>query len=485
MTKIRSVKFNFLMNLILTGSNFLFPLITFPYVSRILGPEGTGKVAFATSFVTYFVMFASFGVATYGIRAVAQVRDNKEQLTKTTQEILGINLCIMFFSYLVFFILLLTSDKLWQEKELMTITSFLIIFTILGVEWFYKGVEQYQYITIRTIILRFIALIITFIFINTEDDYVILGAVTVFATIGSGIINLFNIRNYISFEIYKDYNFSRHFKPMSLLFLTSFAIAIYTNTDATMLGFMRNDIDVGFYNAAVRIKAILLGVVTSLGVVLLPRLSYYIQHNMIKEFNIALNKSVNFIMLIALPVAIFFMLFAKETILVLAGDNYSASILPLQIVMVTIVLVGITNILGIQVLLPLKKDGALLISVLVAAIADILLNLFFIPKLGATGAAISTTIAELAVLIIQCYFVKSYLKILFGNIQYIKIILAIILGSILSKILESYLDFPLLIEFTIAGFIYFSVYFLALLLVKEKFLTENIFSLIKKKFSNL
>lgn len=473
------------MNLILTGTNFLFPLITFPYVSRVLGPEGTGKVAFATSFVTYFVMFASFGVATYGVRAIAQVRDNKDQLTKTTQEILFINLVMMLIAYSILIIFLFLSDRLWQEKELISITSFLVFFTILGVEWFYKGIEQYQYITIRTIIFRFIALIATFIFVHAETDYVVFGVITVFATIGSSIINLLKLRSYISFRFYQDYNFSKHLKAMFLLFLTSFAIAIYTNTDATMLGFMRSDTDVGFYNAAVRIKAILLGVVTSLGVVLLPRLSYYIEHNMTQEFNSALNKSVNFIMLASLPVAVFFVLFAKETILVLAGENYMESILPLQIVMATVVLVGITNILGIQVLLPLKRDSALLISVLIAAITDIVLNLFFIPKFGATGAAISTTIAEFSVLLAQCYFVRSYLKILFSDIQYIKIILAIILGSVFSKILEAYLDLSILIELTIAGFIYFSVYFLVLILVKEKFLNENIFSLIKKKFSNL
>ena len=241
-----------------------------------------------------------------------------------------------------------------------------------------------------------------------------------------------------------------------------------------MLGFIRNDTDVGFYNAAVRIKVILLGVVTSLGVVLLPRLSYYIEHNMLDEFNMALNKSVNFIMLIALPVAIFFILFAKETILVLAGENYMESILPLQIVMVTVVLVGITNILGIQVLLPLKRDGALLISVLIAAVVDILLNLFFIPTLGATGAAISTTVAELVVLVVQCYFVRNYLKILFSKIQYVKIILAIITSSLISKIFDEYFDFSLFVTLVISGVIFFLIYFLILFLLKEKFLSDVI-----------
>lgn len=481
MQKIKSVKFNFLMNLILTGSNFLFPLLTFPYVSRILEPEGTGKVAFAISLVTYFVMLSSFGVATYGIRAVAQVRDDKEQLSKTTQEILFINLIMMGISYLLFFGLLSFSDKLEQERTLLNISSLLILFTIIGIEWFYKGVEQYQYITVRTILFRLIALISTFVFINTKEDYIIFAVISMIATVGSSILNIINVRRYILFKYYSNYELKKHLKPMFLLFLTGFAIAIYTNTDATMLGFLRTDTDVGYYNAAVRIKAILLGVVTSLGVVLLPRLSYYIQHNMQTEFNIALNKSVNFIMLIALPVAVFFAFFAKETILILAGSSYIEAIIPLQIIMFTVVFVGITNILGVQILLPLKKDGALLISVVVAAVVDITLNIIFIPNLGATGAAISTTIAELSVLIIQCFFVKNYLKILFSNIQYFKILGAILI-SITSAILVSNLsEFSTFITLALTASVFFSIYLILLVLLKEKFLSETILVVLKQK----
>lgn len=469
------------MNLILTGSNFLFPLLTFPYISRILEPEGTGKVAFAISFVTYFVMLSSFGVATYGIRTIAQVRDNKEELSKTIQEILCINLIMMFFSYLLFFSLFSFSEKLEQDRVLLNITSFLIFFTIIGIEWFYKGIEQYQYITTITLLFRSIALIATFFFINEKEDYVIFALISMIATVGSSLLNIINVRKYILFKYYSNYELKKHLRPMFLLFLTGFAITIYTNTDATILGLLKTDAEVGYYNAAVRIKAILLSIVTSLGVVLLPRLSYYIQHNMIVEFNEALNKSVNFIMLIALPVAIFFALFARETILVLAGNAYIDAVIPLQIIMLTVVFVGITNILGIQILLPLKKDGALLISVVVAAVVDITLNIIFIPNLGATGAAISTTIAELSVLIIQCFFVKNYLKILFSNIQYFKILGAILI-SITSAILVSNLsEFSTFITLALTASIFFSVYLILLILLKEKFLSETILVVLKQK----
>lgn len=484
MLKIHSVKFNFLMNLLLTGSNFLFPLVTFPYVSRILGPEGTGKVAFAISFVTYFIMLASFGVSNYGIRAVAQVRDDNVNLSKVTQEILFINLIMMGVSYILFFISFSILDKLEQEQLLLIVTSSLIFFTIIGVEWFYKGLEQYKYITSRSIFLKLIALVLTFVFIKSSSDYIIFALISMIAIVGSGIFNVLNIRKYVSFKWHSEYEIRKHLKPMFLLFLTSFAISIYTNADATMLGFLRTDIDVGYYNAGVRVKGILLSIVTSLGVVLLPRLSYYIQNNMTTEFNIALNKSVNFIMLISLPVAVFFALFAQETILLLAGDAYEGAILPLQIIMFTILFVGITNILGIQILLPLKKDGLLLLSVVGGAVVNIGLNLYLIPVLGATGAAISTTISELVVLILQCVFVKEYLKILFGNIQYLKIGSAILTSSILCNIVLAQVSYSAFVTLVLAAVVFFGIYLLLLVFLKEKFLSENVIVLLKRKLSH-
>lgn len=481
MQKIKSVKFNFLMNLILTGSAILFPLLTFPYVSRILGPEGIGKVAFGTSFISYFVMLSCFGVGSYGVRAIAQVREDIEKLSKTTQEILFINLIMMSFSYLLFFGGIFISDTLEKEKILFSVISFQILFTILAIEWFYAGIEQFQYVTIRTLLFRLMALVSTFVFINTKDDYIVFALIGMIATVGASILNLINIRKYISFKYYSNYELKKHLKPMFLLFLTGFAIAIYTNINTTMLGFLRTDMDVGYYNTAVRIKAISLSVVTSLGVVLLPRLSYYIQHNMQAEFHTVLKKSVNFVMLVALPAVIFCVLFAKEMILVLAGHAYMEAILPLQIIIFTVLLAGLTNVLGNQILLSLKKEGKLLISVVLAAIVSVVLNIMLIPKFGATGAAISTTIAELLVLIIQCVFLKNYLKVLFGNIQYIKIITALIISACFTKWLLSEVNYSEFLVLALSALVFFILYLALLLLTKEKFLFENIFMPIKHK----
>lgn len=468
---IKSIKFNFIMNFILTVSNFLFPLITFPYVSRVLLPEGTGKVAFALSIVSYFTIFASFGVATYGIRAIAQVRDDKERLSKTMHELLFINIISMTIVYVALAIAILVVPKFAMEKELFGVTSLFILFTIVGVEWLYKGLEKYQYITIRTIIFKIASLFLVFLFVKEKSDYIIFAFISIFAIVGSGVLNLINSRKLINYTLYSEYEFKKHLKPMFVLFLTSMAIAIYTSLDEGLLGLLSSPEQVGYYNAAVRVKGILFTLITSLGVVLLPRLSYYVENHMETEFHEALAKSTNFIIVIAASVVIFFTLFAKETILILAGENYVASIIPLQIVVWALILSAITNILGIQILLPLKKDKQLLFSVLCAATVDVIANFLLVPKLAAVGTALSVIAAELSVLIVQIIILRQYIKILFSGLQLHKIIIALLIAIACALFVrEIVVNTSTLIIFLCSSSVFFLAYFIILLLLKEKFI---------------
>ena len=468
---IKSIKFNFIMNFILTVSNFLFPLITFPYVSRVLLPEGTGKVAFALSIVSYFTIFASFGVATYGIRAVAQVRDDKERLSKTMHELLFINIISMTIVYVALAIAILVVPKFAMEKELFWVTSLFILFTIIGIEWLYKGLEKYQYITIRTIIFKIASLFLVFLFVKEKSNYIIFAFISIFAIVGSGVLNLINSRKLINYTLYSEYEFKKHLKPMFVLFLTSMAIAIYTSLDEGLLGLLSSPEQVGYYNAAVRVKGILFTLITSLGVVLLPRLSYYVENHMETEFHEALAKSTNFIIVIAASVVIFFTLFAKETILILAGENYVASIIPLQIVVWALILSAITNILGIQILLPLKKDKQLLFSVLCAATVDVIANFLLVPKLAAVGTALSVIAAELSVLIVQIIILRQYIKILFSGLQLHKIIIALLIAIACALFVrEIVVNTSTLIIFLCSSSVFFLAYFIILLLLEEKFI---------------
>ncbi|MFQ7289518.1 MAG: oligosaccharide flippase family protein [Lacrimispora saccharolytica] len=292
--KVKSVKFNFIMNSILMASSMIFPIITYPYVSRILQPEGIGTVSFANSVITYFSMFAQLGVPTYGIRACAKVRDDKEKLSRTVQEIMLINLVTCLIVYFAFGISLYLVPQFRQEKLLYVIMGSLILFNTIGVEWLYKGLEQYSYITVRSIIFKFIALIAMFLLIREKEDYIIYGGITIFAAAGSNVLNFINLRKYIFLRPVGAYDFRQHIKPISIFFAMSIATTVYTNMDNVMLGFIRGTTENGYYDAAVKIKNILVSFVTSLGTVLLPRVSYYIEIGEKKEFYRIAKKSFKF-----------------------------------------------------------------------------------------------------------------------------------------------------------------------------------------------
>lgn len=475
----KSLKLNFLMNVMLTMSSFIFPLITFPYISRILLPIGTGKVSFAASIVTYFSMFAQLGIPTYGIRACARVRDSREELTRTAQELLSINLIMSVISYAVLFILVLTVPRFRAEKNLYVILSFTIILTAIGMEWLYKALEQYTYITIRSVIFKFIALIAMFLLVHDQKDYVVYGGITIFAASASNILNLLNAHKYIDLKPIGNYNFKRHMKPILIFFAMSCATTIYTNLDTVMLGFMSTDVDVGYYNAAVKIKVILVSIVTSLGTVLLPRASYYIQQGKLDEFRRITKKALNFVVLLAMPLMLYFIYYAKEGIYFLSGSAYSGSIVPMQVIMSTLLLIGITNILGIQTLVPMGREKVVLYSEIVGAIVDIIINALLIPKYASTGAALGTLIAEFAVLVVQFYALRNEVTEIFKQIHYFKIIFALMMGSMMSlwvKLL-GWGDFATLI---VSGIAFFGAYGLSLLFLKEKMITE-IFNLVINK----
>lgn len=466
-----NIRYNFLMNFILTVSNFLFPLITFPYVSRVLGPNGMGISSFAMSIISYFVILATLGSATYGIRACSQVGENKDELSKVTHEIIFINLITMIISYLFLYFCVHFFDGLHENKASIAIASFMILLNVCSVEWFYRGIEKYTYITIVSLLFKLIALVSSFIFIQKNSDYFSFILISVISLSGSGIINLFNIKKYINFKFYNDYNLKKHIKPMLTFFFMSLAISVYTYTDSVLLGLLTNLDEVGFYNVAVRIKGILISIVTSLGVVLLPKLSLYIKKGMMNEFSSLLILSLRFIVALSLPLVIFFIFFAKETILLLSGEQYFNSIPLLQISLVAVIIVGITNILGIQMLVPLGKEKKLFVSVLCGALINVVANFTLIPFLSSVGAAISMVLAEFTILLIQIYFLKKYM-FLFMKVNYIKVILSSLISLGVVSIFRSFIFDNNFLLLLCSGSIFFIIYLITLLLLKERILVD-------------
>lgn len=470
------------MNAILSISGFVFPLITFPYISRILLPEGTGRVNFAVSLINYFTMLAMLGVPTYGIRACAQVRDDKEKLTKTAHELLFINLIMSLVSYALLALALLFVPRLFEDRLLYIIISSGILLTAIGMEWLFKALEQYTYITVRSLIFKAIAVVAMFLLVHQKSDYVVYGAISIFAASASNIINFIHARKFISLHPLGHYNLKKHLKPVLVFFAMACATTIYTNLDNVMLGFMTGNESVGYYNAAVKIKGILVALVTSLGSVLLPRVSYYIQHGQREEFQRISRKALNFVFIAAAPLSLFFILFAKNGVFFLSGTAYTGSIIPMQIIMPTVLFIGLTNIMGIQVLVPLGKERFVLYSEIAGAVVDLVLNWILIPRMGAAGAAIGTLIAEIVVFCVQFAVLKDELRSAYSSFKYYKIVLALAAGTA-ACIWVMFQNFSNIIALLIAAALFFGVYYAVLLLTKEELalsMTKQIYDRIKR-----
>lgn len=480
MKKEGSVRINFIMNFILTISNFLFPLITFPYISRILGAAGVGTINFATSIVTYFSMVGMLGIPTYGIRACAKVRDDQKELSKTVQEIMSLNAIVMSLSILLYLITIMTVPQLRQEKLLYLILSSTLIFNVLGVDWLYKALERYSYITVRSIVFKFLSVLFMFLLVRSEQDYVIYGALTVFAAVGSNALNFINLKKIVDWVPLGELNITRHLRPTLTFFLLTVSTTIYLNVDTTMLGFIKGSEEVGYYSAAVKVKQILVSVVTSLGVVLLPRLSYYVEQNREEEFKRLTKKALNFVIVLSFPLVVYFILMSHQAILFLSGPEFLPAMLPMQLIMPTVLFIGLSNLMGIQILVPTHREKLVVYSTMIGALVDILINSVGIPFFGAAGAAFAGMIAEFSVVMVQILFLKDFIIPLLKEIQFIKILFALIISTVLTSICLGIVNLSNFLTLLVSSIVYFSVYLVILVVLKENFVFDMIHSSLKK-----
>lgn len=480
----KSIKKNFIMNTILKMSAFIFPLITFPYASRMLLPEGMGKVAFAASVVSYFSMFASMGIPTYGIRACAKVRNDKEKLSKVVHEIFILNMITLMVTYIAFFAFIISVDKMNSYLPLLLLNSISLIFNVFGMEWLYCALEEYSYISIRSLVFKVIGIGLLFVLVHGEEDYIIYAFITMFASVGSNILNLINIRKYVSLTWIGNYKIRKHIKPTMILFATSIAINVYTNLDTLMLGYMTSDVEVGLYITAVKFKQILTSLILSLGMVLLPRISYYYERNESEKINDLLVKSAHFTLILSLGLSAFFILYSRESILFLAGNNYLGAVLPMKIIIATIPFIGLANIVAYQILIPTNNERGYLFATCVGAIIDLVLNYIFIPTMGASGAAIGTLGAAIGEVIILYYLSRKVLNKLFKNIPYYFSIVSLATAVFVTIIFRPYIQFSSLINLILGAVIFFGTYLITLVVMKEPILSDTIESLKKYLYIN-
>ncbi|MDY2980334.1 MAG: flippase [Fusobacterium sp.] len=480
--KVKSVKLNFILNTTRIFLGAFFILVTTPYITRVLGAENLGKVDYVNSIIQYFILFTALGIPNYGIREIAKTRDNVFDRTKTIIE-LGIILIITtIIGYVVLFFLLNNINGFKELKTLILIMSTWILFNNIGFEWFYQGIENQVYITIRFIIIRLIVLILMFLFVKNSKDYIIYGIILVLMNSGSNVLNLINIRKYLSFKniTLKKLDLKKHIKPVLIIFAASLSVSIYLQLDVVMLGNVNEKI-VAYYTVPNKLIRLVMILITALGTVLIPRISNCIKNNDMENYKKYVNYSLKYILMISIPSVVGIFLLADNIILIMAGEKFIESILTMRILVFILFIVGIAYFLGFQLLYPHGLEKYYTYSVTIAAIINFIFNYIMIPKYYQNGAAIGTIIAELTGVMLMLYFTRNYLKeIEFYNLKNLKyFISAIIMGIIILFIKSLCLGniLTMLVSISLGSIIYFII----LLLLKEDIVVLGI-NTIKNKF---
>lgn len=466
----KSLKKNAFYSVLKVFLSLVFPLITFPYASRILLPEGIGKVNFANSIINYFVMIASLGIGNYATREASKIRDDKHALTKFFKEIISINIVCCIIAYVLFFIALLVIPKFSEYRNLLLVCSSNILFSILGIEWIFTANEEFKFITLRSFFIQIFSLIYLFIFVRTKEDILHYAVFSIFKSAGSNILNFFFVWKYIDITYRIKLEIKKHLKGVIVFFGMSVAISVYTMLDTSMLGFLSNDTQVGYYTASIKLSHLILSMLTAITSVLLPRLTNYAKERNSSSFDELVSKSANILILLSVPMTFGLLILSKPLILLLSGENFVNAIPTMRLLTPLLIIISFGSLIGVQILPSLGKEKISFYSYIAGAISNITFNAIFIPKFGAFGAAIGTIIAETTVSMTQFIYTRKYILNKEFLVTVLESVFASLIMSILIYFLLHFIDsvpLQLLISF-ISGLI---VYCIILYILKNKYFT--------------
>lgn len=401
-------------NIILSGFRsiliILFPFITYKYAVNILGVQNIGRVEYAKSIVNYFILFAGLGINTYAARNLAAIRDDKKKLQKFANAVFYINCISTFLSLLLLFFSVMLVRSFRNEWMLILVFSLQIVLSTIGVEWLYLAFENFEYITIRTIVCQLLSLIIMVVFVRNPNDLIMYTITMVIATHGAHFFAFFYASKYCKVQP----RFSKICKTMLpailVLFFNSLAVTIYVNSDITMLGILSGSYAIGIYSAAVKIYSATKTLISSVLNALLPRFTYYFYNNNEAEMIKYTNLVITILITIGLPFVTGIICESKNLLLLVSGSEYVKATLTMQILSIALLFSTVGMFVGSTILLPQKKEKYILISTISAAVVNIFLNCLLLNKMSYLGAAITTLISELVVSIMQCLAARDTLK---------------------------------------------------------------------------
>lgn len=391
----KSIKKNFAYNSLLMVSNYIINLILFPYCARVLSVERFGTINFTQNIVQYFMFIAMMGITNVGVREIAK-QTNKQDMNKCYSSLLGLNLLYTAISLAIFVPLIFLVDRFVEIKTLLLLGTLQILFSTFSVEWYFRGTENFKYITIRNIIIKIIYVLCVFIFVKAPDDYILFFLLTVLMTAICAIINYMYAHKYVQFSL-RDVNLRTYLKPSLSLGAYSILTSMYTTFNVAYLGIVWDDVNVGYYTTALKLYTVILGFYSAFTGVMLPRMTAITGTGDEKSFNGLINKSFELFYTISIPMVVVLLVLAPEVITLLAGYEYKPSILMSRIVVPMLFVVGIAQILSFQILIPKGFDKLTLYASIIGAVVGVSANIILTTRYGALGTCITVVITEVCV----------------------------------------------------------------------------------------
>lgn len=404
----KSLAKNSLYNIIYTVANILFPFITSIYVSRILLPIGVGKVASAQNIASYFVTIAALGLPSYGVREFSKVRENKCERNKLFTELILINIISTTLAVAGFFAIVFINKGFNGEWSLYTACGLTVFFNYLNIDWMYKGVEEYGYITGRSLLIKGLSLIALFLFVKNKEDYVTYALISSLALGGNYLFNIIHAQKFVKITSY-DIEIKKHIKPVLLIACIIFLSSIYNKIDITMLNIMTTDESVGYYSYAQKTINMVLTLANAVTAALLPRLSYYYYNNK-DGFYQLLDKGFQILCMITLPLTVGMGIVAFQTVEFLYGKSFAPTALTIQLMCPLIIIKSFGDLFCYQLAYSTKNEKIILPAAASASAINVITNVLLIPTLLQNGAVIASVFSEFATNIIQFIYMKKKVR---------------------------------------------------------------------------
>lgn len=348
------------------------------------------------------------GISTIGIREIARTKGNKQELSKTFNSLLILNLCATIVAIMVLLLCVLFIPQFQEYKSMFYIGAAKVLANTLLVEWFFKGLEDFKYITVRSIIIRAIYVIFVFVLVKSQEDYIIYFFLTSFMVVVNAIVNVWYCRYFIKYSL-RDIDLRPFIKPFFILGSYMILTSLYTTFNVAFLGFAKSPEEVGYYTTATKLFTLILSFYGAFTGVMIPRMSILLSEGKINEFKRLTNKSIELLFAFVVPIIITTDFCAPIIIKIIAGEGFEGAILPMRIIMPLMLITGLEQILVLQMLSPLKKDTAILRNSTIGAIVALLCNILIVPIYASVGTAFVWIMSEVAVMFSAQYYVRRYI----------------------------------------------------------------------------